>query len=466
MTARTPSSSTPRRSVLVLTDDVLASSMAGPAIRAWNIAEVLSEHHDVRLASTVRSEASSPRFAVCDGTPERLRGIAEGQDVIVVQGFTLAKHPWLASLGARLVVDLYDPIHLEILEMAKEESPARRAEMLQASVRALHTQVAQGDFFLAASERQRDLWLGHLAAWGRVNDATYQQDPTLRSLVDVAPFGIPRDDATTTSPALRGTIPGIGADDLVLLWGGGVYNWFDPVTLVRAVAGLRDAAGPTPVRLVFMGTTHPSLDDPDTAALREAVATAAELGVLDTHVFFVEGWVPYAQRADFLLDADIGVSTHLDHVETAFSFRTRMLDYLWAGLPIVCTEGDTFAELVARHDLGRVVPPRDPAALARAIGELLDPAVRAACTSRIVEVREQFRWDVALRPLVSYCGQAARAADLATGTRAVGTGAALGGRVDDLVGDVRRYVAVNGWKRLLRRAGQLAWQRSRTLTRL
>ncbi|WP_298460445.1 glycosyltransferase [uncultured Cellulomonas sp.] len=457
-------STTPRRSVLVLTDDVLSSSMAGPAIRAWNIAEVLADHHDVRLASTVRSEASSPRFAVCDGTPERLRGIAEGQDVVVVQGFTLAKNPWLADLGARVVVDLYDPIHLEILEMARQETARRRTEMLQASVRALQVQARAGDFFLAASERQRDFWLGHLAAWGRVNDATYRQDPTLRALIDVAPFGIPREPATTASPAIKGRIDGIGPDDVVLLWGGGVYNWFDPVTLVRALGELRDSA--PAVRLVFMGTTHPSMADPETAALREAVRAATDLGLVGTHVFFTEGWVPYAQRAGFLTDADLGVSTHFDHVETSFSFRTRMLDYLWAGLPIVCTSGDTFADLVAEHDLGRVVPPRDPAALARAITELLDPDVRAGCTDRIAAVRERFRWDVALRPLVDYVAEAPRAADLAVRTSAVGRAAALGARVDDLAGEVRRYVEANGWQRLARRAGQLVWQRTRSLTHL
>ena len=39
--------------------------------------------------------------------------------------------------------------------------------------------------------------------------------------------------------ALKGVVPGIGADDKVILWGGGIYNWFDPLTLIRAVDRLR-----------------------------------------------------------------------------------------------------------------------------------------------------------------------------------------------------------------------------------
>ena len=62
-------------------------------------------------------------------------------------------------------------------------------------------------------------------------------------------------------------------------------------------------------------------------------------------MFFNEGWVDYDDRQNYLLESDIGVSTHLDHIETAFSFRTRILDYLWASLPIVATAGDSFADI-------------------------------------------------------------------------------------------------------------------------
>ena len=54
-----------------------------------------------------------------------------------------------------------------------------------------NTQLALGDFFLCASERQRDFWIGALHTAGRINPQTYAADPTLRSLIDVVPFGLP-----------------------------------------------------------------------------------------------------------------------------------------------------------------------------------------------------------------------------------------------------------------------------------
>src|SRR5206468_8785633 len=103
---------------------------------------------------------------------------------------------------------------------------------------------------------------------------------------------------------------------------------------------------------------------------------ATELGLTGTHVFFNEGWVPYEERQNYLLEADIGVSTHLDHVETAFSFRTRILDYLWASLPIVATEGDSFATLIEAEGLGLTVPAQDVGALETALLPLLDDPAR------------------------------------------------------------------------------------------
>jgi hypothetical protein len=130
-------------------------------------------------------------------------------------------------------------------------------------------------------------------------------------------------------------------------------------------------------------------------------------------VFFNNGWVPYAERADYLLDADLGVSTHFHHVETAFSFRTRILDYLWASLPIVATDGDTFAAFITGHGLGATVPPEDVDALERALETYLydDDAV-ARARANVRDFAQQFAWSTVLAPLVQFCRFPRRAADL------------------------------------------------------
>ena len=80
---------------------------------------------------------------------------------------------------------------------------------------------------------------------------------------------------------------------------------------------------------------------------------------------------PYTPGASYLLDADVAVSIHLDNLETRFSFRTRVLDYLWARRPMILTGGDALGELVAARGLGITVAPGDVDAIAAALVQLL-----------------------------------------------------------------------------------------------
>jgi glycosyltransferase involved in cell wall biosynthesis len=337
----------------------------------------------------------------------------EWADVIIVQGHALQHFPSLETTSKVLIVDIYDPLHLEQLEQGKDLPFNRWNDQIAASNEALNHQMLLGDFFLCASDRQRNFWLGQLAALGRVNAYTYSRDSELDSLIAVAPFGIPSEEPVVTAPAIRGVVPGISESDKVIIWGGGIYNWFDPQTLIRAVATL--AKRRPNVRLFFLGVKHPNKDVPEMSAVAEARILATELGVDNKNVFFNETWVPYEDRQNYLMEADVGVSTHFAHVETKFSFRTRILDYLWAGLPIVSTQGDSFGDLVGRENLGASVPERDEQALVNALEALLfDDDAHAAAKSNVMRVREQFTWERVLKPLVDFCNAPVRAADRAS----------------------------------------------------
>jgi hypothetical protein len=150
--------------------------------------------------------------------------------------------------------------------------------------------------------------------------------------------------------------------------------------------------------------------------MRMAVETrrlSDELGLTDVNVFFNEGWVAYDDRQNFLLESDIGVSTHLDHVETEFSFRTRILDYLWASLPVVATGGDSFGDIIDTFGVGLTVPPGDVDALETALFRLLDePELIASCAAASAKLADEYRWSRVLEPLIEFCRAPHRAPDL------------------------------------------------------
>ncbi len=397
--------------IVVATCDALTPKMAGPGIRALQIAVALAAEHEVQLVTTSVVGVTDPRFEVRSVDDRELEELERWCDVLVFQGWLITDRPNLLESDKVLVADIYDPMHLEQLEQGRDDGEQARRLAVQGATEVLNEQLIRGDFFLCASSKQRDFWLGQLAAVGRVNPRTYDDDVTLGSLISVVAFGVPDTPPVPTRPAVKGVIAGIGPDDKVVLWGGGIYNWFDPLTLLRAVDKLRRRQ--PNVRLLFMGLRHPN---PDIAEMRMAVATrdlAGELGLTDTHVFFNEGWVAYDDRQNYLLEADIGVSTHLAHLETALSSRTRILDYLWASLPVVATEGDVLSDLVASRGLGLTVAAGDVDALEQALFRLLDDDdLRQECRENAAAVVPELTWPRVLAPLVEFCRRPRRAPDL------------------------------------------------------
>lgn len=423
-----------RARVLVLSSEPVGDRMAGPAIRALELARALAAEHEVTLAapSEPARSAAHPRPTAVRSSPvldkgsygppgqdsssipggvsfldagfsdyEELVEAARRHDVVVAQELPPTLLGRLAELPARLVLDLYNPIVIEVLE-AVAARPVRGQRRIHGMIaaRAL-AQCAVADLVLCASERQRDLWIGGMALGGLIELDAYRRDPSLRSLIEVVPFGIPEGRAPEPTGAIRAAIPVIGEDERILLWAGGIWGWLDAATPIRAMERLDGA------HLVFMGTGRPGLEETGQASFPDRARRLARAEGLDgTRVHFNEGWVPYAQRGAWLAEADLGVSAHLDHLEARFSFRTRILDYLWAGLPVVATRGDALGDLVAARGLGRAVEPGDPDGYAAACAALLGSrAEYDAAGARIAELSPSLMWSEAARPLVEWCGR-------------------------------------------------------------
>lgn len=386
--------------VLIISDDVVGKQMAGVAVRNWEYACALSREHRVMLAIPNKTDITSSEFDLVTYDAASLRHLATDADVIILTGLTLTQYPFLRTSGVPLVVGLYHSFVLENLQLFAHRDLDFRLRDHNGLVRALNDLLLSGDFFVCNSERQRDYWLGMLAALNRINPATFA-DPTLRSLIDVVSFGLPDDSPIHRKPVLKGIHPGIGPDDFVAYWGGGIYNWLDPLTLIRATAQL--VTEHPRLKVFFAATRHPN---PRVHAMRmvdEARKLSSDLVLTGKHVFFND-WVPYEERENYLLEADVGLSLHLEHLETRYAFRNRLLDYIWAGLPVIATEGDTAADLVQQHNLGWVVGYENVDDVAHALREALEMSnLRESYASRSAAVAARFRWSQTVKPLARFC---------------------------------------------------------------
>jgi glycosyltransferase involved in cell wall biosynthesis len=183
------------------------------------------------------------------------------------------------------------------------------------------------------------------------------------------------------------------------LWGGGIWNWLDPLTLIRAWPQV--LVQHPEARLVFLGTRHPNPLVPRHEMAAKAEVLAAEIGEEDRSILFFE-WLSYKDREALLCEADVGVTLHPIHVETRFSLRTRVLDYFWARLPVLITDGDVTSEWIRDYGIGVVVPPFDPDAVGRGLVEILDRP-KAAWAQSFEPLRASLEWTQVVGPLLHYC---------------------------------------------------------------
>jgi len=396
-------------SVLMISWDRVGERMAGSGIRTVELARALAAGGlDVVLGAPEGSEldgASGPRLATF-APGQSLGALVADAEVVVVSG----RVELMTAVKKPLVIDLYDPFVLSNLDLYGDQFNRSDGRALL-SLRWLTHHLESGDFFLCASATQRSFWLGMLAAAGRVNQVNYKDDPELRRLLAIVPFGVPDAPPEPGAPAVKGIVPGIAPGDRVATWAGGMWNWVDPLTLIRATALLR--ARRPEVKTLILGTRHPNPEIGEMAIAREARALATELGLLDQGVSFID-WVPYADRHRYLLESDVGVSLHRSGVESEFAFRTRVLDYIWCGVPMVVTAGDELAARVEREDLGRTVGPDDPVAVANAIESLLDAPDAQARAARIGAARATLSWSHVVEPLAEFCAAPRLAPDRRT----------------------------------------------------
>ena len=389
--------------VVLSSSDVIGERMAGTAIRSWELACAVGQHVRVTLASPTPVGRTHPAVDVCEfASSDELQALVDSADAVLVFGFDLKRYEFLAGTRALVIVDLYDPWVFGSLEQYDSMERSAAEQQKDHEIATLNELADIGDFFLCASERQRDFWSGMLASRGRLDKAAHEQHQTLRALIDVVPFGVPdTPPSPSLGPVLKGgRYPSINADSKVVLWGGGTWDWFDPLGTVEAFVQVQKKI--PEARLFFMGLELEGRGVPEMASTRRLIDRCHELNLIERGLVVLGPWVPYDERGAFLLEADIGVVAAKDLAEARLAFRTRMLDHFWAGLPTLSTSGDVLSELVSDRHAGLVVEPNSVAELAAAMERLLtDCDLRATATANSLALADQFRWSKVVSPLAT-----------------------------------------------------------------
>ena len=202
------------------------------------------------------------------------------------------------------------------------------------SLRWLTHHLETSDFFPARAPRSGAS--GSACSRRRSHQPGQLQDPELHRLLAVVPFGVPDAPPEPGAPvaASAGHRPRRSCRDL----GGrhvelGRPAHVDPChgALLRAPPGREDADPRHAAPQSEIGEM----------AIARGRALATELGLLERSVSFID-WVPYAERHRYLLERHRREPAP-QRRRVGFAFRTRVLDYVWCGVPMVVTAGDELA---------------------------------------------------------------------------------------------------------------------------
>ena len=222
--------------VLLVSHDVIDNLMGGPGLRYYDMAVALSRHFRVTLAVPKPTTIRQPDVNIVfyrEDAPASLEVLVDNHDVALVSGYMSIKFPFLEHTTTKLIVDLYDPIFFENMYYYFDRTDSEQMRLNEQAVDVTNRMARIGDFFICGTEKQRDFWLGLLTACGRINPQTFRDDPTLRKLIDVVGLAFP-DHTPEKRGVLRSQYPILPADARIVIWGGGIWNWLDPISLVKA----------------------------------------------------------------------------------------------------------------------------------------------------------------------------------------------------------------------------------------
>jgi glycosyltransferase involved in cell wall biosynthesis len=355
--------------IVVVTPDVVGERMAGPAIRAWHLAHELAAVAPTSLVAKVEGTPlpTGPLTVLARGSKDAARAIRQAEVLVgqPARGFRRARRE------QRVAFDLFDPNVLELRELYGSAPSLRQRVHLAAEWSRLCYALETADLLICAAPQQKRFY-----AQLQSSDAPWIE----------VPFGV---DLAETRACAKAT-------ENVVVWGGGVWAWLDPVTAIEAIQRVNESG--VRCKLLFLGRARPN---------RELIERRRDdrferlLEKAGPDVSANPEWVPYRERLSWLRSGKVAIMLHRPTPEAEFSVRTRLFDAIAAGVPVVATEKGFAADLVAREGLGIVVPPGDVTAVAGAIRRLLtDDVFHASCVQSLERLRPRYAWDVVAHPLV------------------------------------------------------------------
>jgi glycosyltransferase involved in cell wall biosynthesis len=254
-----------------------------------------------------------------------------------------------------------------------------------------------GDHFIVATEKQRGYMLGFISSRGKIHVGSFPI-----GMVSILPNTLDVSFSRNKTKRLRGQLA--ASDDKIILWLGGVYPWFNPESLIKAMPAILKNVNRA--KLFIIGGKNPTVGFD--YVYQGAKKAANELGKDNSKVVFID-WVVKEQSFAYCSEADVFVILSKPTLEDEFAYRTRTLTALTLGIPAVTNGRDYLSGLITKHHAGIVCATDSPEEIASALSKiLLDDDERSRMSDNTKKVIKEIQNDIDERPLLNFFKQPTR----------------------------------------------------------
>jgi glycosyltransferase involved in cell wall biosynthesis len=168
---------------------------------------------------------------------------------------------------------------------------------------------------------------------------------------------------SSTPPISRRKVIEKEPGELVMLVSGAFLPWYDYKTLFKALNHLIKC-GKTNFKVVFLG------GNPRNPKFEKLILSMGQNLQFQKRVIF-SGLFPFKERGDYYLQSDVGFNIPLPTVEDELSVRTRIVDYIWGGLPVITPARDEYSKMVVENGGGFTYIPNDSLSLSRLLENMM-----------------------------------------------------------------------------------------------
>ncbi|MCL4376997.1 MAG: glycosyltransferase [Actinobacteria bacterium] len=214
--------------------------------------------------------------------------------------------------------------------------------------------ITAADVFSCVSSRQEFALIGELGLAGRLNKFTSGYNFT-----NTVPCGMPLEEFEHKKNVIRGK-NGVKENDFIVLWTGGYNTWTDVDTLFKGLL-LTMEKNPK-IKFVSTGGEIPEQDLKTYPAFLSMIS-----GSNFKDNFIMRGWIAGEEVPNYYFESDAGINIDKDIYEVKLGSKSRILDWMRAGLCVLSSNVCELTEIIEREKIGYTFKPGNSEDLAEKI---------------------------------------------------------------------------------------------------